>query len=108
MYQLCFYVPKSHLEEVKTALFKEGAGKIGNYDSCSWQTDGMGQFRPLNGSSPFIGDQNRVEHVSEVKVEMVCQNIFIKSVLKKLMEAHPYETPAYCIYKIKTLQDFAL
>ncbi len=106
MYQLCFYVPESHLEQVKTALFEKGAGKIGNYDSCSWEAEGMGQFRPLNGSSPFIGDKNRIEQVREFKVEMVIQDIYITSVLRKLMEVHPYETPAYCVYEIKTIQNF--
>jgi len=102
MYQLCFYVPQSHLEKVKTALFKAGAGKIGNYDSCSWETEGMGQFRPLNGSTPFIGGKDRVEQVREFKVEMVCDDIYIKMVLKKLMEIHPYETPAYSVFAMDT------
>jgi hypothetical protein len=106
MYQLCFYVPKSHLELVKTALFKEGAGKIGNYDSCSWETEGKGQFRPLDGSSPFVGEENKVEQMLEFKVEMVCQDIYINSVLRKLLKVHPYETPAYSVYEIKTIRIF--
>jgi hypothetical protein len=108
MYQLCFYVPKSHLAKVKMALFKEGAGRLGDYDSCSWETRGQGQFRPLDGSHPFIGDKDRVEQVDEFKVEMVVQDIYINSVLKKLLEDHPYETPAYRVYKIKTIKDFVL
>jgi hypothetical protein len=108
MYQLCFYVPKSHLAKVKMALFKEGAGRLGDYDSCSWETRGQGQFRPLDGSHPFIGDKDRVEQVDEFKVEMVVQDIYINSVLKKLLEVHPYETPAYRVYKIKTIKDFVL
>jgi hypothetical protein len=108
MYQLCFYVPKSHLAKVKMALFKEGAGRLGDYDSCSWETKGQGQFRPLDGSHPFIGDKDRVEQVDEFKVEMVVQDIYINSVLKKLLEVHPYETPAYRVYKIKTIKDFVL
>lgn len=106
MYQLYFYVPASHLDQVKTALFEAGAGKLGNYDFCSWETEGIGQFRPLAGSRPFFGDKNRVEQVREFRVEMVCQDIFINSVLEKLVEVHPYETPAYGVYKIATIQDF--
>ncbi|MBT3176592.1 MAG: NGG1p interacting factor NIF3 [Desulfobacula sp.] len=106
MYQLCFYVPESHLVEVKKALFEEGAGKLGNYDSCSWETRGTGQFRPLHGSTPFIGDNNKVEQVREFKVEMVCQDKYINSVLSKLEKVHPYETPAFRAYKIKTIKDF--
>jgi structural toxin protein (hemagglutinin/hemolysin) RtxA len=106
MYQLYFYVPISHLDQVKTALFEAGAGKLGNYDSCSWETEGVGQFRPLAGSRPFLGDVKRVEQVREFRVEMVCQDIFINSVLEKLVEVHPYETPAYGVYQIKTIQNF--
>ncbi len=108
MYQLCFYVPESHLEKVKTALFEEGAGKFGHYDSCSWETEGTGQFRPLHGSTPFIGNKNKIEPVREFRVEMVCQDIYINSVLSRLEEVHPYETPAYSVYEIKTIKDFSL
>jgi len=107
MYQLCFYVPESHLEKVKTALFEKGAGKLGNYDSCSWETEGVGQFRPLHGSSPFIGDKNKVEQVREFRVEMVIRDVYINSVLSKLVEVHPYETPAYSVWEIETIKDFA-
>ncbi len=106
MYHLYFYLPESHLEKVKTALFKEGAGTFDNYDSCSWETEGKGQFRPLDGSDPFVGDENKVKPVREFKVEMVCHNKQIKAVLNKLIEIHPYETPAYGVYKIKTIKDF--
>ncbi len=106
MYQLYFYVPESHLDQVKTALFEAGAGKLGNYDFCSWETEGIGQFRPLAGSNPFLGDKNEVEQVREFRVEMVIQEKFINSVLGKLLEIHPYETPAYGVCQIKTIQDF--
>jgi len=105
MYQLCVYVPESHLEELKTALFDEGAGKIGDYDSCAWDTEGVGQFRPLEGSRAFVGEIGEVERVREYKVEMVCDEKYIKAILKKLLEVHPYETPAYHVYEIKTLED---
>ena len=106
MYQLCFYIPESHLEVVKAALFKAGAGKSGNYDLCSWETEGKGQFRPLEGSVPFVGDENKIQYLHEFKVEMICPNGQIKSILNKLLEVHPYETPAYSVYEIKTIVDF--
>ncbi len=65
MYKLSFFVPAEHLEEVKQALFDVGVGKIGDYDSCCWQTLGEGQFRPLAGSDPHIGTLNTVEHLPE-------------------------------------------
>ncbi len=106
MYQICFYVPESHLEKVKTALFEEGAGQLGSYDSCCWETEGMGQFRPLKGSMPYIGENNVIEKVSEFKVEMMCQDICLVSVLKKLVEIHPYEMPAYSAYRVNTIKDY--
>ena len=95
MLLLQVYVPESHLDSVKAALFAAGAGKIGNYDSCSWQTKGTGQFRPLAGSTPYIGVQGQVESVEEWKIEMVCENYRITSIVHALKASHPYETPAY-------------
>ncbi len=105
MYQLCFYVPKSHLEQVKKALFNEGAGKIGDYDCCSWETPGQGQFRPLNGSNPFLGEVDKLESVPEYRVEMVCVESDIPAVISELIKIHPYETPAYSVSKIYTLDE---
>ncbi len=97
MYQLIFYVPSSHTESVKQALFTAGAGRIGSYDCCSWQTDGVGQFRPLKGSKPFLGQENLIERVAEVKVEMVCAPEHLAAALSALRLSHPYETPAYFV-----------
>ncbi|WP_178861117.1 Nif3-like dinuclear metal center hexameric protein [Thiomicrorhabdus cannonii] len=105
MYKLCFFVPTSHLETVKQAVFAAGAGRIGQYDCCSWEALGTGQFRPLEGSRPFIGSQNEVERVEEYKVEMVCEDALIAAAVSALLKAHPYETPAYEVY---ALADIAL
>ena|SRR6187402_1682011 len=103
MYKLVFFVPESHLESVKSAVFAAGAGKIGNYDSCCWQVAGTGQFRPLAGSSPFIGATHQLEHVTEYRVEMVCDKIFIKSVVAALRKAHPYEEPAFDVWQLERI-----
>ena len=105
MYILCFYAPEPDVEAIKRALFDSGAGKIGYYDSCSWQTSGTGQFRPLEGSSPHIGDPHTVTHVNEYKVEIACEHHLIAAVVNKLIEVHPYEEPAYHIIKVSTLVD---
>ncbi|MFO7749573.1 MAG: hypothetical protein R6V54_05720 [Desulfobacteraceae bacterium] len=99
MYVISFYVPATHLIEVKQALFDRGAGKIGNYDSCAWQTKGQGQFRPLGGSDPFSGEQDRLSQVDEYKVEMVCSDEIIAHVIEALYSSHPYEQPAYHVMK---------
>ncbi|WP_022942432.1 structural toxin protein (hemagglutinin/hemolysin) RtxA [Psychromonas hadalis] len=106
MYQLVFYVPESHCEAVKSALFKAGAGRIGDYDQCAWQVLGKGQFRPLKNSDAFIGELDKLEQIEEYRVEMVCEKAFIKVVLQTLINAHPYQIPAYSVVEIKTIFDF--
>ena len=103
MNKICVFVPESAVEQVKQAMFTAGAGKIGDYDSCCWQTIGQGQFRPLEGSSPFIGELERIETVAEYRIEMVCADEYIKDVVAALKSSHPYEEPAYDVWK---LEDF--
>lgn len=95
MFKLCFYVPETHLESVKAAAFAAGAGRIGAYDSCCWQVKGQGQFRPLAGSTPFVGSEGAVEAVAEYKVEMVCDAKSVKAAVEQMIAAHPYEEPAW-------------
>lgn len=95
MYKLCFFVPESHLEQVKQAVFNAGAGRIGDYDQCCWQVKGQGQFRPLPGSQPFIGASGALEQVEEYRVELVCSDDTIADAVAALRQAHPYEEPAF-------------
>jgi structural hemagglutinin/hemolysin toxin protein RtxA len=90
------------LEAVKTAVFAAGAARIGDYDSCCWQVLGQGQFRPLDGSKPFLGQQGEVEVVAEYRVEMVCEKAFVRAAVAALIEAHPYETPAWDVVALVT------
>lgn len=101
MYKICFYVPTSHLEPVKQALFDAGAGRIGDYEHCAWQVLGQGQFRPLIGSDPFLGKQDVLEQVPEYRVEMVCETALIETVVAALKQAHPYEEPAYDVLRLE-------
>lgn len=95
MYLIFFYVPKSHLEIVKQAMFDAGAGRVGNYECAAWQTKGRGQFKPLAGSTPFLGTENKLKKVAEYKVEMVCEAANLSEVLMAFKNAHPYEEPGY-------------
>ncbi|MBM7059947.1 YqfO family protein [Pseudomonas sp. UL073] len=103
MYKLCFYVPETHLEVVKTAIFAVGGGRIGNYDSCCWQVLGQGQFRPLQGSQPYLGQAGQVEQVAEWRVELVVADELIHDAVKALRKAHPYETPAFDVWRLSDL-----
>src|SRR5690606_8507281 len=104
MYKFCFYVPESHLEEVKAAVFAAGAGRIGHYDSCCWQTLGKGQFRPLAGSDPFLGQVDRVEEVAEWKVELVVADELIHDTVKAMKQSQPCEAPAFHGGRLADLQ----
>ncbi len=95
-----FYVPEEHAEAVKAAVFAAGAGRIGNYDCCCWQTVGLGQFRPLAGSRPFLGSQGAVEKAAETRVEMVCPESRLAAAVAALRRAHPYETPAFAHWPV--------
>lgn len=95
MVKLSFYVPPSHLEVVKSAIFAAGAGQQGNYDWCCWQTLGEGQFRPKAGSEPFIGQVDQLAQVEEYKVEIICEESSLQAVVEALRAAHPYEEPAF-------------
>lgn len=101
MYKICFFVPEQQAEAVKEAMFAAGAGKIGDYDCCCWQIAGQGQFRPLEGSQPFLGEQGEVERVREFKVEMVCAENRMEAAIQALLAAHPYEEPAYDILALE-------
>jgi hypothetical protein len=105
MYKLSFYVPETHLEPVKNALFAKGAGHYKAYDQCCWQVQGVGQFRPLTNSHPTIGQINQLEKVVEYKVEMICTDALIKDIVQTLLVTHPYEEPAYGIYKLLMVDD---
>ncbi|GAB3279261.1 YqfO family protein [Parahaliea aestuarii] len=102
MYKLCFYVPASHLEPVKQAVFEAGGGRIGDYDRCCWQVAGQGQFRPLAGANPFIGESDKLEQVSEYRVELVVDDTCIRGVIAALRLAHPYEEPAFDVLQLVT------
>ena len=100
MYKLSIFVPESHLKSVKTALFEAGAGRIGHYDSCSWQTLGQGQFRPLENSQPFSGNTGQVNTIDEYKLETVIADDKVKYVIAAMKQAHPYEEPAYDCWQL--------
>ena len=100
MYQLIIFVPESHSEKVKNALFAAGAGRYGDYDCCCWQCPGTGQFRPLENSNAFVGEKGNLERLPELRIEMLCENSCINKAIAALKDSHPYEEPAY--YAVET------
>ena len=93
--KLVVFVPIDHAEQLKSSLFGIGCGVQGNYNHCSYSLNGTGQFRPLEGANPFIGKEKQVEHVEEVRVEMIYPVGLQRTVVQTLYENHPYEEPAF-------------
>jgi hypothetical protein len=100
MFKLEYYVPTSDAEAVNDALFRAGVGRIGLYDCCCFMTEGTGQFRPLAGSNPHLGQLAVLEQVAETKVEMVLEDALVAEVHRIMKEVHPYETPAYQLWRV--------
>ncbi|WLP94728.1 NGG1p interacting factor NIF3 [Psychrobacter sp. M13] len=100
MYKLTVFIPEEALDQVKSALFAAGAGKIGNYEQCCWQVKGAGQFKPMAGSTPHIGSHDSLETVNEWRVEMVVDESLMIDVIDALKQSHPYETPAYDVIAV--------
>lgn len=103
MLKLVFYVPTSYAEPVKKAVFEAGAGQLGRYEACCWQVLGKGQFKPLKGSQPFIGEEDVVESVDEYRVEMLCAETHIHTAVQALKASHPYEHPAFDVVALYDL-----
>ncbi|HWJ76699.1 MAG TPA: Nif3-like dinuclear metal center hexameric protein [Niallia sp.] len=98
--KLVVYVPKEHTEVVKRAIGDAGAGGLGNYSHCIFSTEGQGEFRPLEGSNPFIGTENQLEKVKEDKIESIYPASLEKKIIRAMLKAHPYEEVAYDIYHL--------
>ena len=103
MHKLVFFVPASHLDSVKDAVFAAGAGRQGNYEHCCWQSLGSGQFRPLAGSKPYIGNTDELETVLEYRVETLCEDALLVAVIHALRAAHPYEEPAFDVFALSDI-----
>jgi structural hemagglutinin/hemolysin toxin protein RtxA len=97
--KLVWFVPPSHLDATRDAVFAAGAGRIGAYERCSWSTSGEGTFRGGHGTRPALGEAGRDETVTELRVETVVPAGRLDAVLEALRAAHPYEEPAYDVYE---------
>ena len=95
MLKLIYYVPEAYLETTKDAIFQAGAGGVGNYEQCAWQVKGMGQFKPVKGANPFIGEVGELEKIPEWRVETIVPEDKAIDVARALKASHPYEEPAF-------------
>lgn len=99
--KLVYYCPLTNAEQVRTAVFDVGAGKIGNYDCCSFNTKGEGTFRALENANPFVGKSGELHKEEELRVEMVFPSYLSGKIIRALQEAHPYEEVAYDLFNLQ-------
>ncbi|AEC03025.1 NIF3 1 [Parasphaerochaeta coccoides] len=93
MFLLVCYVPEEALDKVKEAAFSAGAGRIGDYSGCCWETCGRGQFIPGEGSSPYLGQKGKPVSVKEWRIEFIVSEVHADAALAAVKGVHPYEEP---------------
>jgi len=98
--KLVVFVPAEALDRVRDALFDAGAGRIGEYERCSWYTEGTGTFRGGEGTQPAVGEAGREERVPEQRLETVFPAEHRERVVAALRRTHPYEEPAFDVYEL--------
>ena len=98
--KLVVFVPAEALDAVRDALFEAGAGRIGDYERCSWYTEGTGTFLGAEGTAPAIGESGREERVPELRLETIFPAARHDEVVSALRRAHPYEEPAFDVYPL--------
>lgn len=98
--KLAVYVPEDHADKLRNALGSAGAGSIGNYSFCTFNSAGKGTFLPNDGANPFIGEKGRLEEVAEIKIESIFPASIQNKVIQALLKNHPYEEPAYDVYPL--------
>jgi hypothetical protein len=101
MKKISFIVPVDECETVKTSMFDAGAGCFEKYDRVSWQVLGQGQFRPLKGSNPSIGQIGHLEKLDEFRVEMFCAENYLDAAIEALRSSHPYESPVFEVTSVE-------
>jgi dinuclear metal center YbgI/SA1388 family protein len=97
LFKLVVFIPETHVDPVMQAVSDAGAGFIGNYSHCTFQTEGIGTFKPLDGAKPFLGEVGQIEKTPEVRLETILSERILAKVLKAMLKAHPYEEVAYDI-----------
>lgn len=100
LYKFVVFAPRSHGNIIRNVLGEEGAGFIGNYSHCTYNIEGIGTFMPHEGTSPYIGETNKLEEVEEIRIETIVKERDINRVVGRVLSAHPYEEVAYDIYPL--------
>ncbi|NCB08491.1 MAG: Nif3-like dinuclear metal center hexameric protein [Bacteroidia bacterium] len=99
--KLVTFIPVDHAEKVREAVFNAGAGNIGNYDFCGFNTEGLGSFRGGENSHPFVGEKNKIHYEKETRFETIFPGYLQNKIIQALLQSHPYEEVAYDIYPLE-------
>ena len=109
LYKFVVFVPQGYESNIRDALASQGAGWIGDYSHCTFSTQGIGTFKPLEGTKPFLGEMGKLEYVDELRVETIISSKNLSKTIKAVLRAHPYEEVAYDIYPLENHgQEFGL
>lgn len=100
-HKIVVFVPASHAEKTRQVLGEFGAGKIGNYDFCSFSVCGIGRFRGNEKSNPTVGKKNQLTEVEEERIETIIPEHLLDKAITKIKSVHPYEEPAIESWQIK-------
>jgi hypothetical protein len=95
--KLYTFCPKEAADKVRNALFEAGAGFIGDYSHCSYNTEGKGTFLATEGTNPYVGEIGKIHFEDEIKIEVIFPKHLQKKIVQSLIENHPYEEVAYDI-----------
>lgn len=98
-FKIVTFVPVDSVNAVAESMFDAGAGSIGNYSKCSFQSEGTGTFLPMQGAKPAIGKKGKLEKVNEIKLESIVSESKVANVITAMRNAHPYETPAFDVFR---------
>ena len=102
-YKIVVYVPESHGDKLRAAMGDAGAGVIGDYTHCMFTLKGMGQFKPGEGTDPYVGEVGELYKVEEERIETVCEADKLPGIIKAIRDVHPYEEPAFDVYPIELI-----
>lgn len=105
--KLVVFVPTIAVEAVRNTMLSAGAGKIGNYDMCSYNMNGYGTFRACEGANPYCGEIGEVHKEEEIRVEVILPNYNKDKVIGAMLKSHPYQEPAYDIIKLENVNAYA-
>ncbi len=100
LYKVVVFVPQANAEQVREAMFNAGAGRIGDYDSCSYNLEGKGSFRAGDNTNPYVGKKGQIHYEAETRVETIVPKHLLNATVSAMINAHPYEEVAHDIFPL--------